>query len=68
MNHLVTLLKLCSTLNNAVSCFAERSSSNKAQQRVSDGSTLLAFFLFSCFFSLLKLELANYYSSGKKGA
>ncbi|XP_010122606.1 PREDICTED: origin recognition complex subunit 2 [Chlamydotis macqueenii] len=33
MDHLVPLLKICSTVNNAVSYFAERSSSNKVQQR-----------------------------------
>lgn len=60
------MLKVCSTLYNAVSSFSERSSSNKVPQRVSDDFTLFGFCV-RVFSPLVKLELANYYSSGKKG-
>jgi len=55
MDCLVPLLKICSTLINAVSCFAESSSSNKVQQRVSHNPALIVgFFLCVFFFPMFK--------------
>lgn len=51
MDHLVPLLKIPSILNNAVSCFAERSS--RVQQRVSyDSAFLVGFFVLFWLFGL----------------
>lgn len=44
IEHLVPL-KICSTLNYAVSCLAERSSSNKVQQKVSVDILLIYYYI-----------------------
>lgn len=55
------LLKIFSSLYNAVSSFSERSSSNKVQHRVSNDFTLVGF----CVWVSSPLVLA--FSSGKEG-